>query len=97
MGKVLIMKRTRSFGVAINASPTPQIRQELVTHLYEIGETVTLDPRGGYLRNPGDPFSVLARLPPVGTEFQYRIKSVNEPYQRVAAEYQLKRAVQAAG
>lgn len=73
---------------------TTQIRH---AHLYEIGETVTLDPRGGYLRNPGDAFSVLARLPPVGDEFQYRIKSGNEPYQRVAAEHQLRRIGQSAG
>lgn len=88
------MKQTRSFGVAFNASPTTQIRH---THLYEIGETVTLDPRGGYLRDPGEPFSVLAQLPPAGDEFQYRIKSASEPYQRVAAEHQLKRVGQAAG
>jgi hypothetical protein len=93
------MRQIRSFAAShvSHASPTVQIRHEIPTHLYEIGEMVTFDPRGGYLQNPHDAFSVLAQLPPLGNEFQYRIKSVNEPYQRVAAEHQLKRAGQAAG
>lgn len=65
-------------------------------YLYGIGETVSFDAQGGYFRNPGDTFSVLAQLPPVGDDLQYRIKSVNEPYQRVVGEHQLKRVVGAA-
>ncbi len=64
-------------------------------HLYKIGEMVTFDPRGGHQRNPRGEFSVLAQLPPSDSDLQYRIKSANEPYQRVASEHQLMRPVRA--
>jgi len=64
-------------------------------YLYRIGESVSFDARGGYFRNPSDTFSVLAQLPPVADDLQYRIKSVNEPFQRVVAENQLKRVISA--
>jgi hypothetical protein len=72
-------------------------KHEPHAHLYEIGEIVIFDPRGGYLQNPSEAFSVLAQLPPLGDDFQYRIKSVNEPYQRVAVEHQLMRPMRAPG
>jgi hypothetical protein len=34
---------------------------------------------------------VLAQLPPLGSDLQYRIKSVKEAHQRVAAEHELVR------
>jgi len=71
-----------------------QLKHGPRAYLYEIGETVTLDARGGHLRDTNDTFSVLAQLPPMGDDLQYRIKNVNEPYQRVVAEHQLRRVVQ---
>jgi hypothetical protein len=65
------------------------------SHLYNIGEMVTFDPRGASLRGPLGIFSVLAQLPREGSDFQYRIKSENESHQRVAAEHQLMRSLPA--
>jgi hypothetical protein len=39
---------------------------------------------------PGGAYVVTKRLPERGGEFEYRIKSVNEPHERVARESQLK-------
>jgi hypothetical protein len=65
-----------------------------IDHLYRIGELVTLDSRAGYSVKAATNFTVIARLPPVGTDFQYRIKSVSEPYERVVLEHQLAPASQ---
>jgi hypothetical protein len=40
------------------------------SHLYNIGEMVTFDPRGASLRGPLGIFSVLAQLPREGSDFQ---------------------------
>ncbi|TAL81722.1 MAG: hypothetical protein EPN75_03710 [Beijerinckiaceae bacterium] len=87
------MKQIDQSGSHIKIRPTVQIGHELPAHLYQVGETVILDARGGYLQNPSAEFSVIAQLPPLGSDFQYRIKSVSEPYQRVVAEHQLKRVL----
>jgi hypothetical protein len=90
------MKKASQFGVRINAPSIAQIMHGPREHIYEIGEKVMLDARGGYVRNLSDTFSVLAQLPPVGDDLQYRIKSVNEPHERVVAEHQLKPVLLAA-
>ncbi len=61
------------------------------SHLYQVGEKVKLDSRAGYFSKPDEAFTVLAQLPPLGSDLQYRIKRNDEPYQRVAAEHQLTR------
>ncbi|MFZ0558718.1 MAG: hypothetical protein WAM55_05460 [Methylovirgula sp.] len=64
-----------------------------VSHLYRIGEMVTLDWRAGYFPKSDGVFTVVAQMPPLGSELQYRIKSQSEPYARVAMEHQLARAL----
>lgn len=61
-------------------------------HLYKVGETVKFDPRSGNMRNPSGLFSVIAQLPPLGSDLQYRIKSAKEPHQRVVSEHQVTRS-----
>ena len=65
---------------------------ETVCHRYGIGIMVRLSSLVP-LRNavPG-PYQVLAQLPEREGELQYRIKSVREPYQRIAKEGELERA-----
>ncbi|MGO9135963.1 MAG: hypothetical protein ACLP8A_18225 [Methylovirgula sp.] len=63
------------------------------SHLYRVGEMVLLDMRAGHALKADASFTVLARLPPLGNEFQYRIKSIGEPYERVVLEHHLTRAV----
>jgi hypothetical protein len=64
-----------------------------ISHLYRVGEMVILDSHAGYFSKSDGAFTVLAQLPPLGTDLQYRIKSIAEPYQRVVLEHQLARAL----
>ena len=55
-------------------------------HKFNIGQTVFLE-RSLAVR--GCACVITKRLPERGGEFEYRIKSVNEPHERVARESQL--------
>ncbi len=62
------------------------------THLFAVGERVslTLSTRG--TAHQADVFTVKTCLPHVGTQLQYRIKTEGEPYERVVTEGQLTKA-----
>jgi hypothetical protein len=64
-----------------------------VGHLYRVGEVVVLDSRAGFFSKSDAAFTVIAQMPPLGSDFQYRIKSIEEPYARVVLEHHLTRAV----
>jgi len=57
---------------------------------FDIGQTVFLE---RYLERPlgvsGGAYVITKRLPEHDGEFEYQIKSVNEPHERVARESQL--------
>jgi hypothetical protein len=58
------------------------------SHEFHIGERVMLRP--AVSRNvPGGVYEVTKQLPHNGLEFEYRIKSANEPYERIAGEREL--------
>jgi hypothetical protein len=57
-------------------------------HKYKIGQLVNYLGRD---RAPGV-YQVTQLLPPEGEVFQYRIRNVNEPHERVAKENELRRA-----
>lgn len=61
------------------------------THLFAVGEIVSLDFHDGRFIAKLNPFTVEAQMPPVGTTLQYRIKSEAESYRRVVSEHQLSR------
>jgi hypothetical protein len=65
------------------------MRTLLITHLYSLGQAVTLNRGAGFISKPGDLFKVRAQLPPLGDVLQYRIKSDDEPYERVVSEIQI--------
>ena len=56
---------------------------------FKVGQTVRFTSarynRGGTIGN----YEVTHLLPPEGDDYQYRIKSANEPHERVAKESQL--------
>jgi hypothetical protein len=60
-------------------------------HKFNIGQTVFLE---RYLERPlgvsGGAYVITKRLPERDGEFEYRIKSVNEPHERAVRESQLK-------
>ena len=62
-------------------------------HRFKVGQTVSYSPifTGGV--DPDAVFKITYLLPAEDDEFQYRIRSASEPYERVAKESQLNRAV----
>jgi hypothetical protein len=58
---------------------------------FKIAEIVTLRP--AISRNlPGGAYEVIRQLPDTGGEHEYRIKSANEAYERLARESELDKA-----
>ena len=57
-------------------------------HKFKVGDIVSVRP--AMTRNiPGGVYRVTQRQPGTGGEFHYRIKSVNEPHERVVRESEL--------
>ena len=56
-------------------------------HKFKIGQTVYVDRS---LIVPGGAYLITKRLPERDGEFEYRIKSVNEPHERAMLESQIK-------
>jgi hypothetical protein len=62
-------------------------------HKFKVGQTVSYLP-GSHGRGPrSDVFKIMQCLPPQGGDYQYRIKSANEPHDRVAKESELERTI----
>jgi hypothetical protein len=61
----------------------------MATHIYVIGETVSLNFDDGQFFSKLNPFKIEAHLPPLGTSLQYRVKSESETCRRVVPESQL--------
>jgi hypothetical protein len=66
------------------------VKAAMATHLYAIGEVVSLDFQGENFFSKLNPFTVEAHLPSVGTFLQYRIKSESEIFRRVVPEDKIK-------
>jgi hypothetical protein len=63
----------------------------MASHKFKVGDIVTIRP--AFSRNvPGGTYEVIRQLPNDGGEFQYQIKSLDEPYQRVVRESELTKA-----
>ena len=63
----------------------------MATHSFEVGERVSLESTMRRSADRADVFVVKTRLPHVGSELQYRVKTEGEPYDRVVTEGQLTR------
>jgi hypothetical protein len=60
----------------------------MLSHKFRIGQLVQLAP--AISRNvPGGSYEVTKKLPESRGEFEYRIKSMNEPHERVVRESEL--------
>jgi hypothetical protein len=65
------------------------VERTMANHKFRVGQIVQLTP--ALSRNvPGGAYQVTKQLPDIGGEFEYRIKSVNEPHERVARESELR-------
>jgi hypothetical protein len=67
------------------------VESSMDQHKFKIGQSVSFTSgpfgRGDTSRS----FKVMQLLPPEGDDYQYRIKSANEPHERVVKESQLSR------
>jgi hypothetical protein len=63
-----------------------------MTHKFRSGQIVHLSRSLATRSAPGGDYKVVRQLPVDGGEPQYRIKSVSEPYERVAKESDIERA-----
>ena len=63
----------------------------MLTHLFAVGERVLLDSNMRRSADRTDVFVVKTRMPPVGAQLQYRVKTEGEPFDRVVTEGQLDR------
>jgi hypothetical protein len=59
------------------------------THKFQIGQTVFLIPFLS-LNIPGGAYIVTKKLPEQNGEFEYRVKSINEPHECVVRESELR-------
>ena len=60
-------------------------------HKFQIGQTVYFTSRPVGQMAVNDIYQIVKLLPSDGEDFQYRIKSANEAFERVAKESQLDR------
>ena len=60
-------------------------------HRFKVGQTISYIPHFG-AGAAKSAYKITQLLPPEGGDFQYRIKSADEPYERVAKESQLDRS-----
>lgn len=81
--------RQRRASSNLHAHDAVQRRAALKAHKYAVGQTVQyIGGIFGRSRSSGS-FKIIKLLPSDGDDFQYRIKSMDEPYERVAKESQL--------
>jgi hypothetical protein len=59
-------------------------------HKFKVGQTVRYRAQFGHATAAD--YKIMQRLPTEDDELRYRIKSANEPHERVAKESQLRRA-----
>jgi hypothetical protein len=67
----------------------PCLQGFLMPHKFKIGQLVIFKPSA---HKRSGTYAVTKQLPHNGTEFEYRIKGVNEPHERVARESDLERS-----
>lgn len=61
------------------------------THKFRVGQTVFI--RAPFRQNfPGGAYIVTKKLPETNRDTQYRVRNINEPYERVVHESELSNA-----
>ncbi|SDR30476.1 hypothetical protein SAMN05444161_2703 [Rhizobiales bacterium GAS191] len=58
-------------------------------HLYRLNQNISLSAGAGINLKPMAVYKIVAILPARGDELQYRVKSDDEPYERVVGEFQI--------
>ncbi len=61
----------------------------MLSHKFHVGQLVHIAP--AISRNvPGGSYEIIKKMPESSGEFEYRIKSMNEPHERVVRESELR-------
>jgi hypothetical protein len=68
-----------------------RLRDDVRDHKFKVGQTVYYTTGLGPRRYSA--FKVMQRLPPEGGHYEYRIKSADEPFDRVVKESELEMAM----
>lgn len=61
----------------------------MALHKFKLGQSVRFTPRKLTFPAGAQAYTIVRVLPAEGGEYHYRIKSVYEPYERIAAESEL--------
>jgi hypothetical protein len=61
----------------------------MAVHKFKVGQSVRFTPRKLALPAGAQAYTIVRVLPAEGGEYQYRIKSVYEPFERIAVESEL--------
>lgn len=69
----------------------PQKVSQVAEHKFQAGQKVTLAPNFANRGASGAGYVVTRQLPERGGEFEYRVKRISEPHERVARESELSR------
>jgi hypothetical protein len=59
------------------------------THRFKIGQTVFIQ-SAPHQNLPGGAYVIIQKMPERDGEFEYRVKNMSEPYERVCRESQLR-------
>jgi hypothetical protein len=66
-----------------------RVQSAISDHKYEVGQVVNFTPGKMNRESSPGPYQIVRHLPPDGSENQYRVKSIEEGYERVVHESQL--------
>jgi hypothetical protein len=61
----------------------------MARHKFKVGQVVRFSPRKGTLPAGGQAYTIVRVLPAENNEYQYRIKSAYESFERIAREDEL--------
>ena len=78
----------RPSSIRSGGAPIFKLITTMPTHKFHVGQKVEIVPAGF---SPRGVFEIVRLLPPRDGEFEYRIKSMDEPHERVAKESLLRR------
>ena len=64
----------------------------MAQHKFKVGQLVDFAPSRPGMPTPGRQYEIVRQLPPEAGEFQYRVKSKGETFERIAKESELSRS-----
>ena len=63
-------------------------RLPMATHKFRVGQIVLVKP--DHRNVPGGAYAIIKKMPERDGEFEYCVKSINEPHERVVRESQMR-------